>query len=296
MREKNKFLYVFIVVMFVTFIPQVNYGAVSAHVIYEVDWLSDNSAKVTLKWNDDQVATPIRITSWTVNEDQSVTLRYYQGTNVVEGFNKRTITDSKLEAPCVFILEEDLGPNSITEAVFPDLPSNQEGSTSIKHLYYLGIINGYPTGEFKPSGQVSRAEFSKMLFLSGEMSISLDSPITFTDLTVGHWAEDYIYTLASREIVKGIGNNQFNPNGTITIGEVATIIDRSFTLFGEASSYPYSLDNHWSNEYFLSLVDKGIMKTTDDYFYPYSPKKIATREDCAILLSRVLLNYHEVND
>jgi hypothetical protein len=38
------------------------------------------------------------------------------------------------------------------------------------------------------------------------------------------------------------------------------------------------------------------MKSTDDYYYPYKPSKIATREDCAILLSRVLLNYHEVNE
>ncbi len=295
MKVKNKLLYSLILIFIVTGMPNVTYGATTDHVIYDVDWLSDNSAKVTLKWSDADNLTPIRLTSWSVNEDQSVTLRYQQGSQVSVLKKSTTITDSKMKAPCVFILVEDLGPNTIVKPIFPDLPETVEGSRSISHLYYLGVINGYPNGDFGPMGQVSRAEFSKMLFLSGQMSINLESPITFTDLKVGHWAENFIYTLASRDIVKGIGNNQFNPNGTITIGEVATIIDRSFTLFGESSSYPYSLDNHWSNTYFLSLVGKGIIKKTDTYYYPYAPTKIATREDCAILLSRVLLNFHEVN-
>ena len=296
MIKINKFLYVFVLILIVSNIPTIIYGAVDSHVIYEVEWLSDNSAKVTLKWNNEDLTTPIRITSWNVNDDNTVSIRYQQGSGVVTGFNKRTITDNQLLAPCIFILEEDLGSNSEVMPIFPDLPSNIEGSTAIQHLYDLGIINGYPSGEFGPMGDVSRAEFSKLLFLSGKMTINLESPIAFTDISQTHWAKGYIYTLASREIVKGIGNDLFSPNGTITIGEVATIIDRSFTLFGVSPSYPYSLDDHWSNEYFLSLVDKGIMKTSDAYFYPYTPKKIATREDCAILLSRVLVNYHEVNE
>jgi len=296
MREKSKFLTIFILIFMITSISNISYGAAPYHVIYDVEWIDDDSAVVSLKWSDEEVTTPIRMTSWSVKDDGMVIIRYQQGSQVVTGFNKRMITDSKMKNPCIFILEEDLGANSISEPVFPDLPSNIEGSRSIQHLYYLGIINGYPSGEFGPSRSVSRAEFSTLLFLSGEMSFSLDSPIIFTDINTTYWAKDYIYSLASREIVKGIGNNQFNPYGTITIGEVATIIDRSFTLFGNSSSYPYSLENHWSNEYFLNIVDKGIIKSTDNYYYPYNHSKIATREDCAILLSRVLLKYHEVNE
>lgn len=291
----NKFAYVFILILVVSNLPHITYGAVEAHVIYEVEWVSDHEAVVSLMWNDEDVTTPIRITSWNVNDDNTVTLRYQQGSGTITGFNSRRIVDSSMVAPCIFVLEEDLGANSEVTPIFPDLPDNVEGSTAIQHLYDLGIINGYPSGEFGPTGDVSRAEFSKLLFLSGKMSVNLESPIAFSDVADTHWAKGYIFTLASREIVKGIGNDLFSPNGTITIGEVATIIDRSFTVFGESPSYPYSLDDHWSNEYFLSLVDKGIMKSTDAYFYPYSPNQIATREDCAILLSRVLTEYHEVN-
>lgn len=296
MKTKYKFLSVFLLSIMLFSFPTPSYGAVTNHVIYDVVWEDDENATVTLKWSDEDVKTPIRITSWVVNNDETLTIRYQQGENVITGFDQRRISDSRMRVPCVVILEEDLGANSISTPIFPDLPSNDEASQSIEHLYYLGIINGYPNGDFGPSGDVSRAEFSKLLFLSGKMSLSLDSPITFTDVSSDYWARDYIYSLASRGIVKGIGNNLFNPYGTITISEVATMIDNSFTIYGSSSSYPYNLDNHWSNEYFVSLVAKGIIKNTDSYYYPYLPTKIATREDCAILLSRVLINYHDVKE
>ena len=295
-KKTNKLLYVLVMVTIFTSLPNTIYGSETAHVIYEVDWRSDHEAKVTLKWNEEAVTRPIRIISWLVKDDNRVIIKYQQGIDVVSGFNSRMISNVKMNGPCLFILEEDLGANTLSQPIFPDLSDNIEGNLAIKHLYQLGIINGYPNGEFKPSGQVSRAEFSKLLFLCGRMSINLDSPITFTDVIQDHWARGYIYTLASRGIVKGIGNNLFNPNGTITIGEVVTILDRSFKLYGNTRSYSYSLENHWSNEYFLSLVNQGIIVNTDDYYYPYNPNKIATREDCAILLSRVLLSYHEVNE
>lgn len=270
------------------------YGA-SAHVIYEVDWLSDNSAKVNLKWSDETIQTPIRITSWKLNANDTITIRYQQGSSVITGFNSRTITDDQLDGPRIILLSEELGQNQVIPAVFPDLPKDSEGSIAIQHLYYLGIVNGYTNGTFLPEGKVSRAEFSKMLYLGGKMTTNLDSPITFSDVASSHWARNYIYTLASKEIVKGKGNNIFDPSGTITLGEVLAILDRSFILFESSSAYSYNLENHWSNGYFSSLVSHNIVLKSDHFYYPYTPSKIATRKDCALLLSRVLETYHEVN-
>jgi len=286
---------IFIIILFVSNLPMVTYGAgVDDHVIYEVTWLSDNSGRVTLKWSDDRITTPIMITSWRVDNEKKVTVKYKQGQAIMPGFNSRTISDDDMHCPCIFELEEDLGANTITEAVFPDLPNNAEGKKSIIHLYDKGIINGYVDGTFGPIDNVSRAEFAKMLYLTGEMTTQLISPITFSDVSESHWAKNYIYTLAAHEIVEGKGNNLYDPNGTITMGEVLTILDRSFVLYNSSGAYGYSLDKHWSNEYFLSMVDKGIVLKKDSYYYPYSPSTLATREQCAILLSRILMNYHEV--
>jgi hypothetical protein len=294
-KSKGILIHMSLIIFLITCFNTYNYGAeLSPRVIYEVEWQSDTSAQVSLSWSDINKQTPIRITSWRINEDETVTIKYQQGDQVVQGFHSRIISDLGLSYPCIFILEEDLGVNSVEEVIFPDLPTDAEGKLAISHLYYLGIINGYTDGNFKPSGNVSRAEFAKILYLSGKMEANLNYPLSFTDVSSSHWAKNYIYTLASKEIVEGKGNNQFDPNGTITIAEVLAIIDRSFILYGGGQSYEYTLNEHWSDEYFLSLVDKGILMKTDSYYSPYKPNQTASRKDCAILLSRVLKNYHEM--
>lgn len=246
-----------IVLVMQLFVLIPSYAAAKDHVIYEVDWKSDHEAVVTLKWSDKNNKTPIMITSWIVNEDKTVTIRYNQGNSIQEGFNKRIISDNNMNCPCIFLLSENIIGNS--EIIFPDLPKAKESITAISHLYNLGIINGYPNGSFNPSGNVSRAEFSKMLYLSGKMLDELDSPIVFSDVNNVHWAKRYIYTLASKKIVNGKGNNIFDPEGTITIGEVLTIINRSFELYGDTSSYPYGLIDRSIYRY-LEVNTKNLIK------------------------------------
>ncbi len=272
--------------------PKTMVNAADDHVIYDVTWKSDNSALVTLKWNNDSNKTPIMITSWSVNDSGGLILRYNQGSDIMEGFNSRIVEDANMESPCIIFLRENVTNGSIS--IFPDLPTDLEKANSIEHLYHMGIINGYPDGTFKPQGNVTRAEFSKMLYVSGKMTDDLDTPIVFNDVQDSHWAKGFIYTLASKEIVNGKGGGKFDPEGTITLGEVLTIISRAFDTYGDTYSYPYGLEDHWSNSYFIEAINQGVVKSTDAFFYPYTPDRKATREECALLLSRVMTTYHSV--
>ena len=173
-KNKRKTISILYLSIFLFLATNLSYGnGALAHVIYEVDWLSDNSAKVTLKWSDTRIQTPIGITSWKVNANDTITIRYQQGSSVITGFNSRTITDDQLNGPTIIILSEDLGQNQASPAVFPDLPNDSEASIAIEHLYYLGIVNGYTNGTFAPDGKVSRSEFSNMLYLFGKMTTDL---------------------------------------------------------------------------------------------------------------------------
>lgn len=275
-------------------VMQVNINAATDHVIYSVELVSDTSAYVTLTWSNTQKTTPIMIVSWSVDKNSVVTVKYRQGTSVVQGFNRRLISGTNITFPSVILLEEDLGADTSSKPIFSDLPSSGEVSTAIQQLYDRGIVNGYPDGNFKPSGSVTRAEFTKMLFLAGEMVNATGTKVSFTDVPSNHWAKNYILTLASKEIVNGIGNNKFNPSGTIAIGEVLAILDRSFTLEDKSVSYPYTLTAHWSNDYFVGLVSKKIVLSSDSFYKPYTPTRSATRAECAILLSRILQTYYSV--
>ncbi len=271
-------------------ISSMSVTANQAHVIYRVDWVSEEAGIVTLKWNHESVTTPIMIHSWSQNTEGDVIIRYTSGLDAHLGLSERRIDVNNIKTPFNIILLEATA--DLDTPVFSDMPDEAEASKAIQMLYDLGVLNGYADGTIKPSQSVSRAEFSKMLYMATGMTTELSAG--FLDVPTTHWAQEYIHTLAAKGIVQGKGQDRFDPNGTITIGELVTILSRTFTLYSDGGNYPYGSNGHWSFEYFNQLVRQNVIQSTDIYYYPYQANRLATREECAILLSRILLEYHEV--
>ena len=98
---------------------------------------------------------------------------------------------------------------------------------AVQMLVELGVINGKDTGDFDPTGIVTRAEMAKMIcvVLNGGKDPSLGSTVTnsYTD-TVGHWAAGYIEYCTQLGIVAGDGAGKFNPNATVTGSEAAKML------------------------------------------------------------------------
>ena len=63
--------------------------------------------------------------------------------------------------------------------------------------------------------------------LSMLVSAHAASP-TFTDVPASHWAYSFIEQAAADGIVAGIGNDKFNPSGTVSTAEFGTMVARSF--------------------------------------------------------------------
>ena len=98
---------------------------------------------------------------------------------------------------------------------------------AVQMLVELGVINGKDTGDFDPTGIVTRAEMAKMIcvVLNGGKDPSLGTTVTnsYTD-TVGHWAAAYIEYCSNLGIVAGDGTGNFNPNATVTGSEAAKML------------------------------------------------------------------------
>ena len=98
---------------------------------------------------------------------------------------------------------------------------------AVQMLVELGVINGKDTGDFDPTGIVTRAEMAKMIcvVLNGGKDPSLGTTVTnsYTD-TVGHWAAGYIEYCTQLGIVAGDGTGKFNPNATVTGSEAAKML------------------------------------------------------------------------
>ena len=95
----------------------------------------------------------------------------------------------------------------------------------------LNIISGYPDGSYKPEGNITRAEFTKMLcvLLNGGKEPTLGTAVkpTFSDVSTSAnaaWAEKYIESCVAQGIVSGVGGGKFAPNSNVTGSQAAKML------------------------------------------------------------------------
>lgn len=89
---------------------------------------------------------------------------------------------------------------------------------------------------------------------------------TFSDVPETHWAYPYIEQAAADGIVSGVGNNKYNPSGTVSYAEFGTMVARSFReSIVETNLESY---NNRNKEWYLS---SSLRRFTDDdkWWAPY---------------------------
>lgn len=116
--------------------------------------------------------------------------------------------------------------------VFIDVPAGSWYYDYVYDLVGCGIINGMTAITYEPDGNITRAQFAKILAVaSGENTSGYDGKVIFADCK-GHWADEYINWAYNRGIVKGISATAFAPDNNITRQEMATMIMRYAKYIG----------------------------------------------------------------
>lgn len=115
----------------------------------------------------------------------------------------------------------------------------------------------------------------------------LQSGSIFTDIN-NHWGKDAIEKLAKKGIINGYEDKSFKPDDTISRAELAKILANAFKItsaggvtFGDVNS------GDWFYSSVMALAGAGIIQGSDGMFNPNSP---VTREDTAVMISRMLAN------
>ena len=124
----------------------------------------------------------------------------------------------------------------------------------------LNIIGGYEDGTFRPTGNVTRAEMSKMICvaLNGGQEPTMGSGLiaTFNDVAKDHWAAPYIEYCVSQGIVGGVGGGNFNPTGNITGTQAAKML---LCILGyNASIQGYVGSDYWETNINVDAAQKGL--------------------------------------
>lgn len=112
-----------------------------------------------------------------------------------------------------------------TGNMFPDVKLDRWSTRDIEYMTDKGIVNGYPDGEFKPSRNLSRAEFAALVFrFAGIGESNIKNP--FTDLDETHWAYKEILALTSSGLIQGYPDGTYRPENNITRAEAMTVINK----------------------------------------------------------------------
>ncbi len=155
-----------------------------------------------------------------------------------------------------------------------------------------GYIKGYDDGTFKPDQNITRAEFSAIVYRILGLEVAEDGVLY--DDTTGHWAEDIIATMSLPEgygMLRGYGDGNFGPNDLITREQAVAIIARAKSavwveaeegakdVFTDAEDISWWFDGEMD-----AAVTNGLITGYQDG--SYKPLNFTTRAEACVLLAR----------
>ena len=153
-----------------------------------------------------------------------------------------------------------------------------EGAVNV--LSALGVVDGFTDGTYKPEQVVTRAQMAKLIITAlGVADYASAKTSKFTDMSAATWAIPYVEYASNLNIVNGVGNNKFNPNGNVTYEQAATMIVRALGYTDKCNE----MNGTWPAIYIqkataLGLFNDVVNKGTTG----------ATRGDLAIMLYNAL--------
>ncbi len=174
---------------------------------------------------------------------------------------------------------------------WPDIVGHWAHQT-IDTMTINGYINGYDDGNFKPDQNITRGEFSAIVYRILGLTTAKDGVIY--DDTDSHWARDIIATMSLPEgygMLRGYGDGNFGPNDPITREQAVAIIARAKSDVWEAAkenakdSFTDAKDiSWWFNGEIDSAVTNGLIEGYEDG--SFKPLNNITRAEACVMLSR----------
>ena len=165
-----------------------------------------------------------------------------------------------------------LGTPSLANASFSDVGDSHRAQKEIDYLVEGGIANGISSAIFSPNQKVTRGQAATMLGralgLNGEKRKT-----SFKDVSSNHFASGYIQQMVDRGIISGYPNAIFKPDQTLTRGEMAILISRSFDYGANTVSIASS-----------RLMEKGIAQGYEDG--SFGTDDVIIRADFSVFLAR----------
>lgn len=211
-------------------------------------------------------------------------------------------TANSMQAIKKTLVPFDLSPfNNMTGAaaglqMFPDVPDGYWASCEIDKLATNDIVVGYPDRLFKPSRNITRAEFATMLVKGLDKDMYSCAPEKlFSDVPTNHWANSAITAAVHQDLLKGYPNGKFEPAHNVTRAEALCALSKGvqcptmdkckaqeiLSKYCDGNTVP-----EWAQIPIAIALDKGALNNSPNP-NTIAPFKDASRADIAAMLQNI---------
>jgi len=162
--------------------------------------------------------------------------------------------------------------------------------SAVDTLDKAGIINNRSNVSYGPGQKITRGEFA--MFLIRTLGITADTSDNFSDVNANApYAKELAIGKASG-ILKGMGDNKYDPEAYISRQDLMTIIARGMKLTGKDIDLSGFTDANLIADYALdsvkAMIAVGLVKGNADQ--TINPRGNATRAEAAVIMQRILSN------
>ena len=165
-------------------------------------------------------------------------------------------------------------------SAYTDVKDDSYAFKAITVLSDLAILEGFEDGEFKPEDVVTRAQMAKIITLVQGQGSLANGDCNFVDVANTHWAKGYIGLAASNGIVKGVGNNCFEPEASVKFQDVIVMVMRTLGYERIANR---AENGGYPNGYLKIASQRGVLTNVN-----YDGNTPATREVVAQVIYNAL--------
>ncbi|GHU50152.1 hypothetical protein FACS1894127_4930 [Clostridia bacterium] len=186
----------------------------------------------------------------------------------------------------------DIAPVIGTLSAYTDASAIASWAVSFfEQLIKDGIISGRDNGTLDPKGNVTRAEFTKIIVLALDIKTGTDV-LNFDDVGEGSWYKEYVDRASSNGIVLGVSDGLFAPDANITRQDLCAIVYRALSHANAVLPVIEALDfsdaasvSDYAKDAVGLLKQLAIVSGRDDG--EFDPAAFATREETAKIICGV---------
>ena len=168
---------------------------------------------------------------------------------------------------------------------------------SVQYATEHGLMNGTGANTFEPESTMTRAMLVTVLWRYANAPKPGANP--FTDVPNGKWYTDAVAWAAESGVVNGVGDGKFEPDGSVTREQMATILYRYAQKVGidtskhtELSAFPdASRVSAYARAPMQWIVAEGVIGGSRENGQDWlNPQGNATRAEVATILMRFIEN------